>query len=142
LLRKGKVVEAALLLGYPYTLTGQVVDGHKIGRTLGFPTANIRPNGQKLIPADGVYIVQADVLGATYGGMLSIGKRPTFHADDKRTIEVYLFNFYADIYDRIITIRFLHYIRPEKKFARKEQLIEEMERDLSISMRYFQENPK
>ncbi|MBC8045168.1 MAG: bifunctional riboflavin kinase/FAD synthetase [Fimbriimonadaceae bacterium] len=130
-LSEGKVDEANALLGYHYTLSGLVIKGDQIGRTLGFPTANMHfDDSTKLIPADGVYVVKVflkNIEGDLYG-LLSIGNRPTFNKTEKR-IEVYILNFDKTIYGEEIKIEFLHFIRPDKKFNSAYELILAMNTD-------------
>lgn len=136
-LEKGDVEKAAEYLGRIYSLTGVVVKGKQLGRTIGFPTANIKPEEQdKLIPADGVYAVVAEVAGEKYKGMLNIGVRPTVDGT-KRTIEVNLFNFAKDIYEQEITIHFFKYIRSEKKFASLDDLKRQLLLDKDQAKRFL-----
>lgn len=125
----GDIDTATSLLGYHYTLTGTVVQGKKLGRSIGFPTANIQLNEtDKLLPAQGVYAVQVLDKGILYDGMLNIGTRPTVGGTNI-SIEVYLFHFPPDhsLYGCEISISCYRYIRPEQKFdsiaALKTQLI-------------------
>ncbi|MEB2784178.1 bifunctional riboflavin kinase/FAD synthetase [Algoriphagus persicinus] len=113
-------------LGRPYELNGLVIKGQQIGRSIGFPTANIHiPNDYKLIPKDGVYAVEALVNGALYKAMLNIGNRPTVNGT-RKTVEANLFDFQGDLYDKQITIYIKAFLREERKFeglvALKEQL--------------------
>jgi len=132
-----EVEEANLLLGYEYAVSGIVVKGDQIGRTMGFPTANLHvEEPYKLIPGDGVYAIEADYAGSTYRGMLSIGLRPTVEGKF-RTIEANLFDFNKDIYGEPLTIRFCKFLRPELKFSGLEELKENIERDRENTLRYF-----
>lgn len=131
LLLKGDVGHASELLGYNYTLTGTVVEGKKIGRLIGFPTANIMPSsGEKLIPATGVYAVEVLRGSGRYKGMLSIGTNPTVNPSPlERSIEVHILGFDEDIYGRDITVIFRNRIRDEKKFSSTSELAARMEAD-------------
>jgi len=121
-IQEGQMEEASERLGYHYSLSGTVVKGNQVGRTLGFPTANIElDNPNKLIPAYGVYAVHIKCRGKIYRGMSNIGIRPTLD-DHKLTIEVNIFDFDEDIYGEIITIYFLKHTREEKKFRDLELL--------------------
>ncbi len=121
-IQKGKMPEATDRLGYHYSLTGIVVKGNQVGRTLGFPTANIEPDDpNKLTPAYGVYAVWIKCRGKMYGGMSNIGIRPTLKLN-RLTIEVNIFDFDEDIYGETITIYFLMHTREEKKFRDLELL--------------------
>ncbi|NDW12850.1 bifunctional riboflavin kinase/FAD synthetase [Bacteroides sp. 214] len=133
LLNAGDVDLASKFLGYDYSLCGTVVGGHRIGRTIGFPTANIAVNdSEKLIPADGVYAVRVTVEGKSYIGMLNIGHRPTINNGLDRSIEVHILEFNADIYNFSIRVSFLERIRTEMKFSNREELIEQLIKDAKI----------
>jgi len=137
-LETGDVQKASHYLGYPYLLKGKVVEGRRLGREIGFPTANILPDDQhKLIPTDGVYAVLVNVGGVQYKGMLNVGTRPTVNTNvDHRSIEVHILDFSADIYQCDISVSFVERIRNEVKFGSldqlKEQLILDKTRTLSI----------
>jgi riboflavin kinase/FMN adenylyltransferase len=121
-------------LGRPYSLKGTVVKGKQLGRTIGFPTANLHvPEPYKLIPADGVYAVWAKVQDKFYQGMLNIGVRPTVDGIS-RSIEVHLFDFDQDIYDQELTLFFEARIRQEQKFAGIEELKNQFSRDKKESL--------
>lgn len=132
-LEAGSIRKAAEMLGYNYFVTGEVVSGKKIGRDLGFPTANIRPLFQyKLIPRPGVYAVEALIEGdpARHIGMLNIGLRPTIAASDGRsTIEVHLIGFDADLYGKVVTVSFYERLRDEMKFENLDALIAQLGKD-------------
>ncbi len=128
-LTEGRVEEANAMLGYRYGLYGAVVAGNQLGRTLGFPTANMQLyEPLKLVPANGVYAVDAEVLGTTYKGMCNIGMRPTV-GGASRTIETHILDFDQDIYGLPIRIRFLRRIRDERKFPSLEALREQLTLD-------------
>jgi len=114
-------------LGYNYFLKGKVTHGDKRGRTIGYPTANVStqdPN--KFIPAKGVYLVSTIIGDKKYFGMANLGNRPTF-VDSKQTIlEVNIFDFKEDIYDKIINVEFIEYIREERKFENREEIIRQL----------------
>jgi riboflavin kinase/FMN adenylyltransferase len=121
-LELGDVTTATNCLGRPYELNGIVIKGQQIGRSIGFPTANIHiPNDYKLIPKDGVYAVEAAVDGSYYKAMLNIGNRPTVDGT-KKTVEANLFDFQGDLYNRQITIYFREFLREEQKFENLEAL--------------------
>ena len=116
LLSDGCVEEAAGLLSYPYRLKGQVVGGYQIGRTLGFPTANIEiDDSLKVLPGMGVYAVWVYIDHVRYKGMLSIGNRPTLHGK-QLSIEVHILNFSDTIYSQSIEVEFIQYLRANQKF--------------------------
>jgi riboflavin kinase/FMN adenylyltransferase len=116
-LNEGKIEVANQYLGYDFALSGKVVHGRKIGKELGFPTANVVvEDAHKIIPCQGVYAVEVDVDKSSYGGMLNIGWNPTVSENQQRKIEVHIFDFDGDLYDHKIRIRFKKRIRDEQKF--------------------------
>lgn len=128
-LQEGRVEEANAMLGYRYGLYGAVVAGNQLGRTMGFPTANMQLyEPLKLVPANGVYAVEAEVLGTTYKGMCNIGMRPTV-GGASRTIETHILDFDQDIYGLPLRIRFLRRIRDERKFPSLDALREQLTLD-------------
>jgi len=136
-LKSGDIDTAISYLGRPYTITGMVVHGDKIGRTIGFPTANLLvEEDYKLIPADGVYVVEALVGNETLTGMLSIGKRPTVLKNGGLRIEVFLLDFDKDIYGSNVTLKILKWIRGDKKFASMEELTKQIQEDLVYTLKY------
>lgn len=130
-LLEGRLDEANRRLGYSYRLGGIIVKGRRLGRSLGFPTANIMPGDRhKLIPADGVYAVEVILGSVTYPGMLSIGYNPTVSRGERnRSIEVHIFNFEGNIYGNQITVLFHHRLRDEIRFDTTEELIRQIELD-------------
>ena len=137
-LQKGHIEKANAFLGQPYMLTGTIVRGKGIGKTLGYPTANIQiEEAYKLIPKNGVYIVKTNFKGITYFGMMNIGTNPTV-GGKSQTIETYFFNMDTDLYGSKMTIQMLKRIRDEKKFASVDQLIEAMQNDEKISINYIE----
>jgi riboflavin kinase/FMN adenylyltransferase len=125
----GDIVLANSLLGYEYFFDGIVVGGSKIGRDLGFPTANISLKKEKLMPKIGVYAVSCRINGNIYYGMANLGYRPTINQAKDITFEVNIFDFDKDIYHQEIRIFFLKKIRDEMKFASKEDLIRQLHKD-------------
>jgi len=128
-LEEGRVEDANAMLGYEYGLYGVVVAGNRLGRTIGFPTANMQLyEPLKLVPLNGVYAVEVDVQGQLYKGMCNIGVRPT--VDGKvRTIETHILDFDEEIYGLPLRLRFLRRIRDERKFPSLEALKEQLEKD-------------
>jgi len=136
-LEEGDVSSAAQLLGHPYSLCGRVIMGDRIGRTLGYPTANLEiDSAHKLIPADGIYAVTVLHVHRVYKGMLYIGTRPTIDGS-KRNIEVNLFDFSGDIYGETLTVRLHHRIRGDMRFESLEQLKQQMDQDKAKTLRAF-----
>ena len=126
----GDILLANTLLTYPYVFTGMVTGGYKNGRKIGFPTANIGfENKEKIIPATGVYAVYVYVKGKQYKGMMNIGYRPTFSADNALSMEVHIIEFEADIYDQKVKIECMFRIRDELKFNGVDELIAQLKKD-------------
>jgi riboflavin kinase/FMN adenylyltransferase len=128
---EGRVKEAALYLGRPYNLSGEVISGHRRGRDLGFPTANLRPD-KALIPARGIYAVRLLLEGKARQGVLNIGFNPTF-SDNALSVEVHIFDFDEDIYGKRLEILFIDRIRDEMKFDGPAQLVEQIRRDVETA---------
>ena len=127
---EGQLQKANDLLGHHYTLSGTVVEGRKVGRTLGFPTANIRPEvTDKLLPRNGSYAVTVTVEQETYAGMLYIGERPTFDDPNGRIAEVNILHFNKDIYHQNIRMSFIARLRDEQRFDRLEDLKEQLRKE-------------
>ncbi|UJP63497.1 bifunctional riboflavin kinase/FAD synthetase [Mongoliitalea daihaiensis] len=128
-LEVGKVEVANEYLGRDYELNGIIIKGQQLGRSIGFPTANIHiPHDYKLIPADGVYAVEVRVEGLRYQGMLNIGNRPTVNGNS-RTIEVNIFEFSGDLYDKRVSVYLKSYLRSEVKFEGLDSLKAQLEQD-------------
>lgn len=133
-LNEGNIKVANQFLGYHYFIKGTVIDGDKIGRKIGFPTANIKVNDwYKLIPANGVYAVNIILNKIKYDGMLNIGNRPTLKGNNT-SIEVNIFNFNADIYNNEIKIEFIDRIRDEQRFEKLDDLKQQLEIDKKTSI--------
>ncbi|WP_333852868.1 bifunctional riboflavin kinase/FAD synthetase [Epilithonimonas sp.] len=136
-LSEGKITDANEMLGYNYPLTGKVIHGKKLGRTIGYPTANIEVPINKLLPKSGAYIVEVYIDNQFYKGMLSIGTNPTI--DDKNAslhTEVYILDFDQDIYDKQITIKFRDFLHDEIKFEGLEKLIERLDEDKKLTKEF------
>ena len=137
-LNDGRLDYANNLLGYSYSLTGTIVEGKKIGRSLGFPTANILPEETKLIPANGVYAVEVMFESASFPGMLSIGTNPTIDSSNgDRSIEVNILNFNREIYGSAITVNLRKRLRDERKFDNISHLVAQMEIDKADTLKLF-----
>jgi riboflavin kinase/FMN adenylyltransferase len=136
LLGEGRVAEAARLLGRRYDLRGLVVRGDGIGRTLGYPTANLRLHEEKLLPADGIYAVQAGIGDepVTRPAAMSLGMRPTFDGQ-VRTLEVHLLDWQGDLVGRDVTIEMVDWLRPELRFESPQALIEAIDQDVANTRR-------
>lgn len=128
-LAEGNITTANRFLGRLYSLTGTIVKGQQLGRTIGFPTANMQVDDPvKLIPANGVYAVEVEYKNQTLGGMLNIGLRPTV-GGTVQTIETYIFDFDTDIYGEHLTLKFREFLRPEQKFPGLPALVAQLKVD-------------
>lgn len=127
----GDAERAAHLLGRPYRVVGTVVRGDQRGRRIGYPTANVQPaEPRKLVPALGVYAVRVVLAdGAVAGGMMNVGRRPTFETDGARTLEVHLFDTDRDLYGQRLAVEVLARLRDERRFDGVEALVAQLGRD-------------
>ena len=134
-LAEGKVEAASAMLGYDYSVLGVVVAGNRLGRTIGFPTANIKLyEPLKMLPGNGVYSVEAETLGRRFRGMCNIGVRPTVNAGNDTTVETNIFGFDEDIYGLDLKVTFLRKIRQEHRFESLDALKAQLERDKADCM--------
>jgi riboflavin kinase/FMN adenylyltransferase len=134
----GDIKTAAKFLGYNYSLNGQVVHGKKLGRSIGIPTANLKViNNDKLIPAKGVYFVKVEVESFKGFGMMNIGTNPTVDNTPELKLEVNIFNFEGDIYNKTLKVEFMERIRDEKKFNSLEELIAAIKNDEKICKNFI-----
>lgn len=139
LLGAGQVRKAAQLLSYNYTISGKIVEGFKVGRTIGFPTANIQLwETYKVIPAFGVYAVYVHVDDKKYDGMLYIGRRPTLHNGDNISVEVNLFDFEGNLYNKDLTAEFLEFMRHDEKFSDIDTLKDQIRADKDNVIKYIE----
>ena len=127
---KGNMEEAKALLGAPYAIMGTVMHGKRFGRTIGMPTANLLPPDNKLLPPNGVYYSDVLMEGGYYKGITNIGYKPTVSAAGQMGAETYIYDFDEEIYGREITIRLLKFKRPERHFKGKDELREQMMKDV------------
>lgn len=142
-LEEGDVSEAASMLGYRYQLHGVVVAGNRLGRTIGFPTANMQLyEPLKLIPGNGVYFVKVKTLGRDLYGMCNIGCRPTVGLGNARTIETNIFGFDEDIYGLDLELTFMERIREEHRFGSLEDLKKQLEKDRDACLTILQCHPE
>src|SRR6266699_459950 len=126
----GDLRKAATMLGREYTILGTVVHGDDLGRKIGFPTANLSAHSEQF-PPNGVYLAKARLDGVVYPGVVNLGYRPTMSSGrSDRILEVYLLDFDRDVYGKDLELRFVHYLRPEKKFENVDALVRQIERDV------------
>ncbi len=137
LLIQGRVNLARRMLGRPYGVEGQVIQGDGRGRTLGFPTANLSTHN-RVIPKRGVYATAVLIEGKWLRSITNVGMRPTFKQGSDILIETHIFDFESDLYGDVLRVRFLHRIRDEKKFENVDKLKNQINRDINHAKRYFQ----
>ncbi|PYL05953.1 MAG: hypothetical protein DME33_14975 [Verrucomicrobia bacterium] len=126
----GDLAKAAEMLGRDYTILGTVVRGDNLGKKLGFPTANLSAHSEQF-PPNGVYFAEAILKGKTYPGVVNLGYRPTVSSErSDRVLEIHLFDFERDIYGENLEVRFIRYLRPEKRFENVDALVRQIERDV------------
>lgn len=130
LLVDGDAVYAASLLGRPYSLCGKVVDGFKLGRRLGRPTMNLRPENGLLIPHNGVYAARVQIDGKTFDAITNIGTRPTFSNDDIISVESHIINFDRDIYGKAASVELIEKVRDERAFSSETELLSQIDKDI------------
>jgi riboflavin kinase/FMN adenylyltransferase len=133
----GEVEKAAKFIGEPYSIAGTIVSNRHIGRSLGFPTANLHMDTPKLIPISGVYITRARIDGKFYNAITNVGTNPTVNRTKDISIESNLLDFTGNIYGRDIRVYFLKRIRPEHKFAAVEELSAQITKDAETARTYF-----
>ena len=136
LLKNGRVNLARRMLGRPYGIEGQIIRGDQRGRTIGFPTANLKPTN-RVIPKYGVYATANLIEGEWHKSITNVGVRPTFDGDKEPSIESYIFDFDGDLYGDVLRVRFLHRIRDEKKFGGIDELKAQIARDSNTALNYF-----
>ena len=137
-LLRGDVETAKLFLSRPYEISGTVIQGNQLGRTLGFPTANVKVDSElKLIPANGVYAVRVKIAEKMHFGVMNIGTKPTVNANEEKSLEVFIFNFDMNIYGLEMTLFFDVFVRNEKKFANLEELKKAISNDEAVCRQYF-----
>lgn len=130
LVERGELQEAERMLGAPYTVSGKVTAGEQIGRTLGFPTANLLPEEGKLLPPNGVYASRVRCRGKVYRAISNVGCRPTVADGAPVGVESYLYDFNGEIYGESIEVELLAFQRPERRFESREALRAQLERDI------------
>ncbi len=140
LIDDGNVAAANEMLARPYSLSGTVREGHKRGKDLGFPTANISVPARRAVPADGIYVTRARLGDRVLQSATNIGDNPTFN-DDERMIETYILDFDEEIYGQTISVEFLERLRGEVAFTTVEALIDQMHIDVRQTRAYFTLNP-
>lgn len=142
-LKLNEIEKANQMLGYDYFVTGKVVRGQGRAKSLGYPTANIKPETKhKLYPANGVYLISSYIDGNLYHGMANIGLRPTLTNDTEPTLEVNFFNLDMDLYDKVLQIQFIRFIRKEHKFESVPKLLEQISTDKKTCLNLIKQTKK
>lgn len=142
-LAEGMIEEANRLLGYEFGFEGIVVEGDKVGRTIGYPTVNLKPvKENKVMPKEGIYCVKVVHNGKAYYGMMYHGFRPTLSEGIVRALEVHIFDFDMSVYGEKISVHFLKRLRDDKKFGSKEELIAQIDKDKEDSLKFLEVNRK
>lgn len=132
---EGNVKKAHFMLGNPYFIHGIVQKGNQLGRTIGFPTVNILPGEEKLLPPNGVYKTEVIVDNRIFEAITNVGCKPTVTDDGQVFIESYLYNFRENIYGKKIEVHFLEFMRKEKKFGSLEELKEQLQKDMQLGQK-------
>lgn len=132
---EGNLETANELLGYPFFVRSEVIHGRQLGRTLGIPTINMELPAEKLLPPKGVYVTRVQLGEHTYTGVTNVGQKPTVNHNHKVGVETHILDYEGDLYGRTLSVSFLHFIRPERKFVSVEELKAQMERDIVTGRR-------
>ncbi len=137
-LLRGDVETANLFLSRPYEISGIVVKGNQLGRTIGFPTANLKVDSDlKLIPTNGVYATKVKVNDQLHFGVMNIGNKPTVNSSDEKSLEIFIFDFDQDIYGNHIKVFFDKFLRNEQKFANLDELKRAISNDEAVCRKYY-----
>ncbi len=136
-LEKGHMENVNQMLGYPYTISGMVEHGKQLGRTLGFPTLNVHPSDEKMLPPKGVYMTNTFVDGQIYHGLSNVGFKPTVADEHRMLIETFLFDYNGNAYGKEVRTQLLHYKRPEQKFDSVDELKAQIDTDIDYARDYF-----
>lgn len=135
----GNIAKANKLLGYSFFIRSLIVHGNKIGRTIGIPTINMILDKDKLLPPYGVYITRVLVGERWYAGVTNVGCKPTIKGDNPVGVETYIIDFCQDIYDKVVTVQFIEFIRPEMKFSSIDELKQQMNNDIAKTIKYYRD---
>lgn len=136
LIQEGRMEETAKLLNRPFSIYGEVVHGNSLGHTVGMPTANIHPEQVKLLPPNGVYVVDFTVEGETFRGIANVGYKPTIGGETAPGVETWILDFDRDIYGKEAKVELLHFVRPERKFDSLEEVKAQVEQDAKQARAY------
>ena len=139
-IRRGDMEFAAKMLGTPFSVSGEVVHGRQLGRTLGMPTANVIPPMNKIMPPNGVYSSRTIVGDYVYHSVTNIGFNPTVAENNSKRVETYVYDFSGSLYGKKIEVQFFRFERPEMKFESIEDLKNQIHHDKASTMEFFRTN--
>ena len=134
---KGNIAKANHLLGYEYFIRSKIIHGKQIGRKMGIPTVNMQIPPEKLLPPFGVYVTRVEIGEKWYTSVSDVGVKPTIEGDNPLGVETYILDFCQDLYEKEVTVHFLEYIRPEKKFDSLEELKQQITSDIAYTEKYY-----
>lgn len=134
--REGRMELVRELLGSPYSISGEIVHGNKLGRRIGMPTINQLPSANKVLPPFGVYFSEVELEGSVYKGITNIGKKPTVSREEQIGVETFLYNFNQDVYGDFAQVRLFSFRRPEKKFADVQALKRQIREDIEAGLSF------
>ena len=135
---KGNIAKANQLLGYEYLIKSSIIHGNQIGRTIGIPTINMQISEDKLLPPNGVYVSRVTIADKEYLGVTNVGSKPTVSDTGQIGVETHIIDFSEDVYDMLIAVSFLKFIRPEMKFNSIEELQKQMQNDIAYARRCYE----
>lgn len=135
---KGNIAKVNQLLGYEYLVKSPVIHGNRIGRTIGIPTINMQLPEEKLLPPNGVYVSRVTIADKEYMGVTNIGSKPTVSKTGQIGVETHILDFSEDVYDKLIAVSFIEFIRPEMKFNSIEELQKQMQEDIAYARRCYE----
>lgn len=138
-IKSGDMESVTKWLKRPYSILGTVKHGRKVGRTIGFPTVNLSYPDNKILPIDGIYVGITSIDGKNYVSTINIGHNPTVNTVDHKSVESFIHDFDEDVYNKVVTFKFIKRIRDELKFDNVDQLIAQMHKDIAITNDYFSE---
>ena len=141
-LRKGNMEAVNDMLGYAYTVRGKVEHGRQLGRKLGFPTLNVHPSRDKLLPPNGVYLDSVRIDGIWYNGIGNVGFKPTVSDEKRMLIESNLLDYSGDAYGKEVEIQLYHFKRPEQKFESVEMMKAQIDQDIAYAKEFFRYHHK
>lgn len=137
LVKHGEMEEAAFMMGHPYMISGTVCSGRRLGRTIGYPTANLPVSGEKTLPPLGVYAAELQIGKNRCQGIANLGKKPTVQETGKIGLEVFIFDFEGELYGQDISVFLRHFIRAEQRFLGLDALTAQIQEDVQAARRFF-----